>query len=246
MHSADKLMIKQVVKLETLAKKRRQGIPMAYILGYKYFYGLRFKVSKSVLIPRPETEWLVDKALQHIDQQKKRKIKIIDIGTGSGCIAVSIAKHRNPNRVSITAVDISEKALQVAKYNAQHHNVRITFKQQDLLSNSKSRFDIIIANLPYVPISDYKRLYDNLKHEPKLALTDGTDNAILVLRLLEQLPTHLQEDGVALLEIDPSFVPIIKIWLKKNMPRMKVDFIKDIHKLNRYCIIRLHSPNLGK
>lgn len=227
-----KLSATQVTKLEQLAKQRALGMPIAYLIGEKYFYGLNFKVNENVLIPRPESEWLIDEALRIIKKRQQRlnrkMLRVLDIGTGSGAIAVSLAFNSDPTKVDVYASDISDKALKLAKQNANRAKVKINFIKSDLLTKVSGKFDIVIANLPYVPQTDYKKYYDNLKYEPKLALTDGTDDFILIKKLITQLPKVLNKDGVVILEIDPKAAQL------KIPIRYKKQIIKDIHKLDRY------------
>lgn len=240
--NTDKLLTSaQKNKIDSMAKKRISGVPIAYLTGHKEFFGLDFKVTKDTLIPRPESEWLVEKALQIV--KNKERASIIDVGTGSGCLAISIATSlppsswkRGPGGVRIQASDISSKALTVAKQNAKTHHAHITFIKSDLLTKVLGNFDIIIANLPYVPISDYKKLKNNLKYEPKSAITDGTNDFKLIKQLLDQAPTRLKDDGVILLEVDPTF----KNWWTKQLEFKKIwniEFQKDLAKRWRYCIL---------
>jgi release factor glutamine methyltransferase len=234
MNSTQVLTNKQLAQFNLLCKKRLQGTPIAYLLGYKYFYGLKFKVNRNVLIPRPESEWLVDKAIQLITNRIQLKprttIKVLDIGTGSGCIAISIASALKSKKVIITASDISERALKVAEFNAKLNNVNVRFFQNNLLDGIKEKFDLIIANLPYVPIDDYNRFYENLKFEPKLALTDNTNTSVLIHKLLGQYQSRLKADGVMLLEFDSSTA--------KQIKSKHVKIVKDYNKLDRYAIVK--------
>lgn len=229
MHGAQKLTAAQQKKFEAITTKRKDGVPAAYLLGYKYFYSLKFKVNRSVLIPRPETEWLVDETLK-ILKTKRSGAKVLDVGTGSGCIAISIAKNADPKKAKVFASDISAPALKVAMENAKANKVKITFAKRDLLQDVTGKFDIIIANLPYVPVSDYKKFYNNLKHEPKLALTDGYDDSRLIIKLVEQAERHLNTNGILLLEMDPKTTK----YLKGYKPKIH----KDIHGLNRFAEIK--------
>lgn len=224
MHGEKKLTALQQKKFETMTAKRKKGMPVAYLLGYKYFYGLKFKVTPNVLIPRPESEWLVEEVLRLT--KSKPKVKILDVGTGSGAIAISIAKS---SKARVFASDISAKALSVAKANAKANNVKVSFIKSDLLKEVKGKFDIIIANLPYVPISDYKNLLKNLKFEPKLALTDGRDDFRLVLNLVEQAKDHLSPQGTLLLEVDPKSFKYLEPYQPKAY--------RDINRLCRFAVI---------
>ncbi len=234
LNSEKKLTETQRKKFILAANYRRHGVPIAYIVGYKYFYGLKFKVSRDVLIPRPETEWLVEKSLRIISAKLKRphikKLRVLDLGTGSGCIAISIAKNIKSKYVEIDAIDQSFEALRLAKANAKTLKAKIHFIQSDLLANTEAKYDLIIANLPYVPISDYKKLYSNLKFEPKRALTDGHDDFRLIKKFLKQAPTHLQPGGTIILEVDPKF-----FRQKQDHPWR---IVKDLHNLNRFALLK--------
>lgn len=232
LHPEKKLTLAQANKLRQMVSKYRRGYPLAYLLGYKDFYGYRYKVTKDTLIPRPESEWLVERALQLISKGKTKTI--LDIGTGSGCLAISIAKRAGA-KASVYAVDISGAALKVARQNAKKLTAKVNFRQQDLLTKDKATYDLIIANLPYVPQAQYKKLYQSLKHEPKSALIDPGSDFALYKKLLGQVPGHLSATGTVILEIDPSMKPLIQEWCKKYYPQAKPKFPKDIHGLWRYC-----------
>lgn len=231
LNSNKSLTKKQQTDFESLAKKRLKDIPIAYLVGYKYFYGLKFDVNKDVLIPRPESEWLVESALS-IASAKLRKnteVKILDMATGSGCIAISIKKNLPSTKVKVFASDVSAKALTVAKKNAKSNKVSVKFTKSNLFKDIKDEFDVIIANLPYVPERDYKKLLKNLKHEPKLALTDGGNDFKLINKFLDQAPKHLKNRGVVLIESDPKF-------FKKTPLHWRI--VKDIHGLNRFALMK--------
>lgn len=234
LHRDKELTNIQESKLKKSVNRRYKGEPIAYIVGYKYFASLKFKVNKNVLIPRPETEWIVNKVLD-ITLKNDRKFSILDIGTGSGIVAITLALT---SLQKVTAVDISKKALRVAKNNAAIHKARVAFKQSDLLSNVKEKFDIIIANLPYVPQNVYIANYENLKHEPKSALVDKKTNGDLYTQLFFQIATKKLSPSYIILEIDPELVPIIKKSVKTFLSKGKLTFYKDLHNLYRYAIIK--------
>ncbi len=233
MHPEKKLTEIQRKKFILLANYRRHGIPIAYLVGYKYFYGLKFKVTRDTLIPRPESEWLVEKAVGIIEAKlkkpRKEKLKVLDMATGSGCIIVSVAKQKYTNPVQFFAADVSEKALSIAKSNSRTHKTKIKFIKSDLFSKIDDEFDLIIANLPYVPISDYKKLKANLKYEPKLAITDGTDTFKLLKKFLDEAQNYLKPGGVLIIEVDPKFFKAVdgKHWR----------VVRDYKKLNRYALM---------
>jgi release factor glutamine methyltransferase len=217
-HGEKKLTPTQEKLFKQLAKRRTDGEPIAYLVGYKYFYGLKFKVTKDSLIPRPETEWIIE----YILNKPLQESSILDIGTGSGCIAVTLKKHLPKSR--ITAVDISKKALRVAKQNAQSHKTKVTFIESDLFFKVTGTFDIIIANLPYVPAKDYKKFFTDLKYEPKNALTDGTNTFEIYKRFLQQVSSHTTPGTIILFEIDPLAKNILPKYVKQFLPTAKITY----------------------
>lgn len=237
----------QTAQLITLVGRRKNGEPIAYLVGYKYFYGLKFKINKHVLTPRPETEWLVERARAlaesgqwTVDSKKKPKIQILDVGTGSGCIAISLARALSTLHFplfTVKASDVSASALKVAEQNAHTHQTDVTFIQSDLFSKIRGTFDIITANLPYVPQGMYELLYHNLQYEPKVAITDGGEVWDMYRRFFEQLPKHLATGGVALLEIDDGSKPDLQKMIKRLLPGYKASFHKDLNNLWRYLEI---------
>jgi release factor glutamine methyltransferase len=210
---------------------------LPYVLGYWEFYGRRFKVNPSVLIPRPETEGLIELALAFIDNQNHPS-NVLDVGTGSGCIAVTLAGERRD--VQVVAMDYSREALKLARENAYTHKVidRIYWFQGDLLYALKACFDLVVANLPYIP-SD--RL-DNLSvasHEPRLALDGGDRGLELIKALIHQLPDRLTETGLALLEIDDSHSNAIITCANEFFPKADITLMPDLAGHERYVSINL-------
>lgn len=164
------------------------------------------------------------------------RVNILDIGTGSGCIAISIKK--TCPKANITASDISEKALNIAKINAKTHKVKIDFIKSNLFAKLKNKqFDFIITNLPYVPLKDYKKFFPGLKFEPKLALTDNTNKFVLYKKFFAQVDKHLSEHGKIYLETDPASKPYLTKYAKQYLPKHKIKFYQDLNKLVRYAII---------
>ena len=179
--------------------------PIQYIIGETEFCDLKFKVNENVLIPRPETSELVYKIVERQKTKDKRQLSILDIGTGSGCIAISLAKNIPGSKVH--ALDISEKALEVAKENAINNNVDVTFINDDILSlknNIETKFDIIVSNPPYVRELEKAEMRDNvLKWEPHNALfVSDNDPLIFYRNILEFAKTHLNENGEIWFEIN--------------------------------------------
>ena len=188
-----------------LLRRRESNEPLAYILGHKEFYGREFYVDRRVLIPRTETEDLVDQIISYIKSNYsiKRLIKIADVGTGSGCIAITLARLL-PN-AKIYATDIDQSALEVAKKNAKYHQVedKIIFLEGDLLSPLSESVDIIVANLPYIKSAVIKKLDPQIsKWEPKIALDGGADGLALYRVLFKQAEKVLKPNGTIFYELD--------------------------------------------
>lgn len=189
-----------------LLKRRSEREPLAYILGKKEFYSLEFEVNPAVLIPRPETELLVETALKHFSSSPS-PLTLLDIGTGSGCIAITLAKHLP--EAQIRAIDISESALAIARRNAEKHGVekQIEFIQADFLSphssllTSQDKFDLILSNPPYIASDEISKLAPELQAEPLYALEGGKDGLDFYRVLVPWAFHHLKKEGVALFEI---------------------------------------------
>lgn len=219
-----------------LVARRSKGEPTAYITGHREFYGLDFKVNPNVLIPRPETELLVEKAISLCRQYNYTKVA--DIGTGCGAIAVSMAV--NLPSVSIFATDISAEALDVAGKNATKHNVedRITFLKGDLLEPLPEPVDLIVANLPYVRQRDIpdKGL---LSYEPATALNGGEEGLDKIGRLCGQAGSKLNGNGSLLLEIGEGQGEAVRAILHKYFPIANIEVEKDLAGIERMVTLRL-------
>jgi len=200
LNTNNKLKIKDIIKFKNYLLRRHQKEPIAYILGYKYFWKHKFLTNKSVLIPRPDTELIIEEALKYLPIDKSKKI--LDIGTGSGCIVISLLKER-PN-CSATALDISLKALNVAKTNAKLHHLenKINFINIDIDKYKSYNYDLIISNPPYINTIDLKRLDDDIKfHEPMLALSGGSDGFRVLKKVILKSKKLLKINGKLILEV---------------------------------------------
>ncbi|MFA4996056.1 MAG: peptide chain release factor N(5)-glutamine methyltransferase [Patescibacteria group bacterium] len=242
-------------------RKRKIGEPIAYILGHKEFFGNDFIVNKNVLIPRPETEWLVEKSIVFFQNQESRiknyeKINILDVGTGSGCIIISLIKSLLDSRfmihdsVAFYATDISKKAIAVAKKNSKNHKVDnyIKFYNSDLFSNRflNKKFDLITANLPYVPRHQNHEsrimnhgIKEGISFEPQSAIFADDDGMAIVKRFLIEAKSHVVQDGLILLELDCRNAKSILEFAKKQFPHSEVELIKDLAGLDRYVEINV-------
>ncbi|NPV86912.1 MAG: peptide chain release factor N(5)-glutamine methyltransferase [Anaerolineae bacterium] len=199
-HTEYELQPNQLIWLDETLEKLVQGVPLPYLTGHQEFYGLDFIVSPQVLIPRPETELLVETALTWLQTHPARR-RTADVGTGSGCIAISLAKH-TPDLLCI-ASDISRSALQIAACNAARHNIgkNLLLLQTDLLLAVDTQFDLVCANLPYIPAADLTYL-EVSRHEPAVALNGGADGLSFIRRLMADACRWLAPGGTLLIEIE--------------------------------------------
>lgn len=181
----------------SLAARRAGGEPVAYLVGQREFFGREFEVSPAVLIPRPETELLVEIALARVGADGAAAI--LDLGTGSGCLAVTLALELPKARV--TAVDASAAALAVARQNAERHGINVRLLQADWFGAlAGERFDLIVANPPYIAAADPHLSAGDLRHEPQMALSSGADGLDAIRHIVADAPAHLASGGHLLLE----------------------------------------------
>jgi release factor glutamine methyltransferase len=242
------------VKWQDALRRVKKGEPLPYVLGRWEFFNLEFEVSPEVLIPRPETELLVERAICWLQSRGKngREIRVLDVGTGSGCIAIALAA--NVPDLQVVAVDISSAALALAQRNALHllPTTPITFIVSDLFSTLDEKdtanqevgykhtgFDLITANLPYIPDGLLKNLPVSA-HEPILALAGGEDGLAVIRRFLADAPGHLVEDGLLLLEIESSQGEAMKAMAEDSFPGAEVQLFQDLAGRDRMVEIHLH------
>jgi len=200
LNTNNKLKNTDILKFNNYLLRRHQNEPMAYILGYKHFWKYKFLTNKSVLIPRPDTELVIEETLKYLPNDKSKKI--LDVGTGSGCIVVSLLKERP--KCSATAIDISKKAINVAKINAKLHQLenKINFVNMDIDKYKSYNYDLIISNPPYINSIDLNRLdYDIKFHEPTLALSGGSDGFRDLKKVIIKSRKLLKINGKLILEI---------------------------------------------
>ena len=225
-------------QLAGIVAQRLERTPLAYILGYREFYGINVVVTPNVLIPRPETEGMVEHTLfMALMGMETRELTIADVGTGSGAIAVNLAIHLPAAR--IYAVDVSESALDVAAYNIRGHAVhdRVRLGHGDLLEPLPEPVDLIVANLPYIPTERIPTLQPEVQQEPQLALDGGPDGLDLVRRLLEQAPRKLNSPGIILLELDPEQFPAAEAMALQQFPDAEITAEQDLARQDRIMVI---------
>ncbi len=219
-HHDHPLTVDQAEAFTDLVARRIRREPVAYMLGRKEFYGLDFVVDKRVLIPRPETEMLVDFLLAHVKEEREQPIVIADVGTGSGAIAVTTATLA-PSNSRIYGLDISPDALVVAQENGKRlaPHASLTFMVSDLLAALPEPVDVIVANLPYVTDGEYTDLAPEIrKYEPQLALTAGHQGLDSIQRLLAQVGDHLKPGGIVILEIGHQQGPAVQQLAEEMQP----------------------------
>lgn len=221
------LSLSEEQEFNSLVSVRLTGCPIAYIIGHREFMGLDFSVNKNVLIPRPDTETLVEYA---IGLNKKN---ILDIGTGSGAIAVSLAKYIEGSRV--TATDISSEALKTAEKNAAANGVHVDFYRSDILSDDIfGTYDLIASNPPYIKDSVIPTLETDVKDfEPQLALSGGEDGLKFYRAICKKAPSALNEDGILLLEIGFDQGEDVKNLMSEHFCDIKI--LKDLSGCSRVC-----------
>ncbi|MGA2503585.1 MAG: peptide chain release factor N(5)-glutamine methyltransferase [Anaerolineales bacterium] len=226
----------EVIKLEKQVIRLEGGEPLPYILGVWEFFGLELEVTPAVLIPRQETELLVEHAITWLRKSEpwSGKLRVMDIGTGSGCIAIALAV--NIPSLIVTATDISPAALRVARNNAERMHVsdRITYFEADLFPNLPipDPHSLIIANLPYIPTKTLQRI-PIYGREPSLALDGGSDGLEIIRSFLKKAPSWLLPGGYLIIEIESSEGPAVQLLANDAFPNAGIHLMKDLAGLDR-------------
>ena len=219
--------------VEEIFKKLAAHIPAQYIIGHAEFFGMQLKVDERVLIPRPETEELVELILA---ENLKDNLKVLDIGTGSGAIALALAKNR-PDW-SVAAADISQDALELATENAKRQDLNLSFIKSDCFSEISSKYDIIVSNPPYISREDQEEVGLNVLHsEPHLALFADEDGLAIYRRIAEDSKDYLNDGGKIYLEIGYKQGQSVPDLFRKNFPEKRVRTLKDQFGQNRMVVI---------
>ena len=228
------LLISDEEDLKEILQELKKGKPYQQILGHTEFYGNRFFVDENVLIPRPETEELLEITIQRLKNLKIKNLKILDVGTGSGIIPITLKKHFPDAEVS--AMDISEKALEIAQKNADFHKTKINFIQADYLNtNLTVNYDVIISNPPYIGIDENAEIEESVKgFEPNIALFSPTSDALIFYRkIAKDCENHLNENGLFFLEINQK-LGNETLELFKNSSESEL--VKDLSGNDRFVI----------
>lgn len=220
--------------LEQAIKRLEAGEPVQYIVGDVNFYGNIIKVNKNVLIPRPETEELVEKTSDYLKKLFPKEIKILDIGTGSGCIPITLKKLFP--QAEITGVDISKAALEVAKENSIINKTTIDFFESDIFSNIKDKYDCIISNPPYLSDNDF--IMDIVKNnEPSIALFAEDNGLYFYKRILKEVNNYLNNKFIIAFEIGENQKDDIINIAKELFPKAQIISSQDLRKLDRFIFI---------
>lgn len=238
----EELLEEQEEQFRLFVEKHKKGIPVQYLLGFESFYGRIFIVNEEVLIPRPETEELIDGVLNRVDNLfGDRELQVADIGTGSGAIAVTLAIENE--QFNVSTVDIANESIEVAKENASMLGATVEFIHGDLLQpfiQSDRKLDIVVSNPPYIPVSDYLELSEVVKdYEPKRALVGGEDGLDFYRRFMEELPLVLNDTALVAFEIGIGQGEDVKLLLEETFKGSKVEIVFDINGKDRmvFCEI---------
>lgn len=219
-----------------IEKHIREDVPLSHLVGFEYFYDRKFKVTKDVLSPRMETEELIYKVVEYVKATKKNNLKILDLCTGSGIIAITLKKELDQLLIDVVASDISEEAIKVAKENAQFHDATIKFIQSDIFDNIDEKFDIIVSNPPYIDRKDEVTMQDNvLKYDPHLALFAEEEGMYFYRNIVEKASSYLNDNGVIFFEI--GYDQKDKIIKLADMNVYSAEVYKDINGRDRMAFL---------
>ena len=214
----------------------KEDVPLSHLVGFEYFYDRKFKVTKHVLSPRMETEELIYKVVEYVKATKKNNLKILDLCTGSGIIAITLKKELDQFSIDVVASDISQEAIKVAKENAQFHDATIKFIQSDIFDNIDDKFDVIISNPPYIDHKDKVTMQDNvLKYDPHLALFAEEEGMYFYRKIIEQANNYLNDNGVIFFEI--GYDQKEKIIKLADMNGYSAEVYKDINGRDRMAFL---------
>lgn len=229
-------------RIRKLAAERRKRKPLSYLLNKSEFYGLGFYVNADTLIPRPETELLVEEALRLLDESGVERPQVLDIGTGSGCLAVSLTSERPHCRM--TALDLSPRALKVARKNRQKHNLqqKIKLVKSDLWAAFGSRYraywDLIVSNPPYIPAREMSALPAEVRREPAMALNGGKQGLEIIYKILDRAPFFMKPKAYLLMEIGKGQSDILKREFARWPEFTNGRFIRDFAGIERVLVLQ--------
>ena len=219
-----------------IEKHIKEDVPLSHLVGFEYFYDRKFKVTKDVLSPRMETEELIYKVVEYVKTTKKNNLRILDLCTGSGIIAITLKKELSQFSIDVVTSDISKEALEVAKENAKTHTADIRFIQSDIFNNIDDKFDIIVSNPPYIDRKDEVTMEDNvLKYDPHLALFAEEEGMYFYRNITEQANSYLNANGVIFFEI--GYDQKDKIVKLADLNGYSAEVYKDINGRDRMAFL---------
>ena len=219
-----------------IEKHIKEDVPLSHLVGFEYFYDRKYKVTKDVLSPRMETEELIYRVVEYVKSTKKNNLKILDLCTGSGIIAITLKKELSQFSIDVVASDISAEAIKVAKENTQSHDATIKFIQSDIFDNIADKFDIIVSNPPYIDRKDEVTMQDNvLKYDPHLALFAEEEGMYFYRKIIEQANDYLNENGVIFFEI--GYDQKDKIIKLADLNGYSAEVYKDINGRDRMAFL---------
>ena len=226
-------LVKVSKDIEKDYQKLLEGYPIQYLIGYVDFYGYKINVNENVLIPRYETEYLVEKTINYSKKMFDGKLDILDLGTGSGAISIALGKKLDSD---VTGVDISDKALEVARNNALKNNININFIKSDMLENVTGKYDIVISNPPYIDAEE--KIMDSVKkYEPHLALYAEDNGLYFYKNILSNIKPYLKEKFIIAFEIGWWQGNLIEKIAKEYFEDSKVLTLKDLTNRDRYIFV---------
>lgn len=226
-------LVKVSKNIEKDYQKLLEGYPIQYLIGYVDFYGYKINVNENVLIPRYETEYLVEKTINYSKKMFDGKLDILDLGTGSGAISIALGKKLDSN---VTGVDISDKALEVARNNALQNEININFIKSDMLENVTGKYDIVISNPPYIDAEE--KIMDSVKkYEPYLALYAEDNGLYFYKNILSNIKPYLKEKFIIAFEIGWWQGKLIETIAKEYFEDSKVLILKDLTNRDRYIFV---------
>ena len=226
-------LIKVSKDIDSDYKKLLEGYPIQYLIGYVNFYGYNIRVNESVLIPRYETEYLVEKTINYSKKMFNDKVNVLDLGTGSGAISIALGKELDSN---VTGVDISFDALEVARMNAKENNLDIHFIESDMLDKVTGKYDIVISNPPYID-TDEKIMDSVKKYEPDLALFASDNGLYFYKNIISNIKPYLNEKFIIAFEIGWWQGNLIKDIATEYFKDSKIIIEKDLTNRDRYVFI---------
>lgn len=239
----DELPENVINHLEAALSIVAEGVPVQYITGDEQFYGRTFYVNRNVLIPRPETEELVQGVLERIETtfEGQSNIHVVDVGTGSGAIAITLALENK--KLNVSSIDISDKALEVASKNSKNLNANVTFVEGDMLAPliaKNKKVDVVVSNPPYISVADYEKLAPNVRnYEPVIALVGGQTGYEFYEEMMPQLPQVLNEKAIIAFEVGVNQTKTVAELIKNTFPNAKIEIEDDINGKDRMVFATL-------